>query len=51
MGSFNEYPVVSRAQRPLLGKRPSTTFQGVNVAASIQAYGNYVPGKRPYGQK
>ena len=27
------------------------SFQGVNVAASIQTYGNYVPGKRPCGPK
>ena len=25
------------------GKRPCTSFQEVNVAASIQMYGNYVP--------
>ena len=31
---------------PLPGKRPCTTFQGVNVAASIQTYGRYIPGKR-----
>ena len=44
--------VVSRASahsRP--GKRPCTSFQGVNVAASIQTYGNYVPGKHPCGPK
>ena len=36
---------------PLPGKRPCTSFQGVNVAASIQTYGNYVPGKHPCGPK
>ena len=35
-------------KRPLPGKHPCTSFQGVNVAASIQTYGNYVPGKRPW---
>ena len=34
-------------KRPLPGKRPCTAFQGVNVPAYIQTYGNYVPGKRP----
>ena len=34
-----------------MGKRSRTSFQGVNVAASIQTYGNYVPGKRPCGPK
>ena len=38
-------------KRPLLGKRPCTSFQGVNVAATIQTYGNYVPGKCPCGPK
>ena len=36
-------------KRPLLGKRPCTEFQGVNVAASIQMYGNYILGKCPCG--
>ena len=35
--------------RSVPGKRPCTSFKGVNVAASIQTYGNYVPGKRPHG--
>ena len=35
-------------KRPLLGKCPCTSFQGVNVA---QTYENYVPGKRPCGPK
>ena len=34
---------------PPPGKRPCTSFQGVNIAASIQMYGNYVPGKHPCG--
>ena len=38
-------------KRPLPGKRPCTSFQGVNVAASIQTYGNYVPVKCPCGPK
>ena len=38
-------------KRPLLGKRPYTEFQGVTVAASIQTYGIYIPGKRPCGPK
>ena len=40
-------------KRPLPGKHPCTctSFQGVNVAASIQTHGNYVPGKRPCGPK
>ena len=29
---------------PLPSKRPCTSFQVVNVAASIQTYGSYVPG-------
>ena len=37
--------------RSVPGKRPCTSFQGVNVAASIQTYGNYVPGKHPCGTK
>ena len=36
---------------PLPGKRPCISFQGVNVAASIQMYGNYIPGERPCGPK
>ena len=35
-------------KHPLPDKHPCTSFQGVNVAASIQMYGNYVPGKRPW---
>ena len=38
-------------KRPLPGKRPCTEFQGVTVAASIQTYGIYIPGKRPCGPK
>ena len=38
-------------KRPLPGKRPCTSFQGVNVAASIQTHGSYVPGKHPWGPK
>ena len=38
-------------KRPLLGKHLYSSFQGVNVAASIQMYGNYIPGKRPCGPK
>ena len=36
-------------KRPLPGKHPCTEFQGVTVtvAASIQTYGIYIPGKRP----
>ena len=34
-------------KRPLPGKHPCSSFQGVNVTASIQTYGNYIPGKRP----
>ena len=34
-------------KRPLPGKRPFTAFQGINVAASIQMYGIYIPGKHP----
>ena len=33
------------------GKHPCTAFQGVYVAASIQAYGSYMPDKRPCGPK
>ena len=36
-------------KRPLLGKCRGTSFQRVNVAASIQTYGSYIPGKRPCG--
>ena len=32
---------------PLPGKHPRTTFQGGNVAASIQTYGIYVLDKHP----
>ena len=28
-----------------------TAFQGINVAASMQTYGIYIPGKRPCGPK
>ena len=38
-------------KRPLPGKHPCTEFQGVTVAASIQTYGIYIPGKRPCGLK
>ena len=38
-------------KRPLPGKHPHPTFQGVNVAASIQTYGILIPGKRPCGPK
>ena len=38
-------------KRPLLGKRLCTTFQGATIAASIQMYGIYVPGKCPCGPK
>ena len=37
-------------KHPLLGKRPCTAFQGVYVAASIQTYGDYIPGKHPWCQ-
>ena len=33
------------------GKYPCTAFQGVNVAASIQKYAIYIPGKSPCGPK
>ena len=33
------------------GKRLCAEFQGVTVAASIQTYGIYIPGKRPCGPK
>ena len=33
--------------RSIPGKRPCSAFQGVNVTASIQTYGNYIPGKCP----
>ena len=36
---------------PLPGKCPCAEFQGVTVAASIQTYGIYIPGKRPCGPK
>ena len=48
------FPVVTQlchsvpGKCPLPGKCPCTSFQGVNVAASIQ---NYVLGKRPCGPK
>jgi hypothetical protein len=32
---------------PLPGKRPCTTYRGLNVAASVQMYAIYIPGKRP----
>ena len=38
-------------KRPLPGKHPYTEFQGVTVAASMQTYGVYIPGKRPCGPK
>ena len=38
-------------KRPLPGRRSCTPFQGVNVAAFIQTYTIYVPGKRPCGAK
>ena len=38
--------VVSRASAHVY-----TSFQGINVAASIQKYGNYVPGMHPCGPK
>ena len=41
--------------RNIEGICPCAKFQGVKVqyyvAASIQTYGNYIPGKRPYGPK
>ena len=37
--------------RSLLGKRPCTSFQGVNVAETIETYGNYIAGKHPWGPK
>ena len=36
-------------KRPLPRKRPCTEFHGVNVAASIQMYANYILGKCLYG--
>ena len=36
---------------PLPGKHPCTTFQGVNVVASIQMYRVYILGKHPCGPK
>ena len=44
------YPSIT-GKPPLSGKRPCTSFQGVNVAASIQTYGSYILGKRPCGPK
>ena len=38
-------------KRPLPGKRPCTEFLGITVAASIQTYGIYIPGKYPYWPK
>ena len=38
-------------KRPLPGKHPCAEFQGVTVAASIQTYGIYIPGKCPCGLK
>ena len=38
-------------KRPLLGKHACTEFQGVTIAASIQTYGIYIPGKCPCGPK
>ena len=38
-------------KRPLPGKRPCTSFQGVYVSAFIQTYGSYIPSKRPCGPK
>ena len=48
VNSIHTYPSVP-GKRPLPGKRPCTSFQGVNVhvAASIQTYGILIPGKRP----
>ena len=40
-----------QGKRPLPGKHPCTLFQGVNVAASIQTYGIYIPSKHPCGPK
>ena len=37
--------------RSIPDKRPCTKFQGVNVAASIQMYAIYIPGKRSCGPK
>ena len=45
--STYQIPVLYRSvpgKRPLPGKHPCTAFQGVNVAASIQMYGRYIPG-------
>ena len=38
-------------KRPLPGKRLCAEYQGVTVAASLQTYGIYIPGKRPCGPK
>ena len=38
-------------KHPLPGKCPCAEFQGVTVAASIQTYGIYIPGKRLCGPK
>ena len=44
----NAYTVRSiPGKRPLPGKSPCTSFQGVNVADTIQMYENHIPGKRP----
>ena len=55
--SLVQLTVVNRSYYSVLGKRPlpdnhpCTKFQGVNVAASILMYGNYIPGKLPCGPK
>ena len=50
-GRFNLIYRSIPGKRPLPGKHPRTSFQGVNVADTIQIYGNYIPGKCPCGPK
>ena len=38
-------------KHPLPNKHPCSSFQGVNVAASIRTYKSFIPGKRPCGPK
>ena len=40
--------VVFRASAHSPGKHPFITFQGINIAASIQMYGSFIPGKYPW---
>ena len=44
---YNVMAVLPESPGQTLGKCPCIKFQGANVAASIQTYAMYIPGKCP----